>query len=385
MSPDFEFAVIGAGVTGSAAAYHLAKEQKSVALFEQFAIGHERGSSHGNSRIFRLSYDHPAYVQMALRSQAMWRQLEQEAETTLLTQTGGLDLGFQTNPTFNSCITNMTKNGIAFERLSAKEVRERFGQFAVPDDMVGIYQAEAGILNATECVKSMAALAAKHGACVKENCPVLVIEPAQGGVRIVTESGTYTCKKVIVSAGAWSQALLEPLGVNLPLKVTKEQYTFFATDNPKKFSYEQNPIFTEYGATGRTEQIDMYGFPLFEMQGVKVASHLMGPKTTANMRTFDLEEDMLQEVKDYVRKRLPDLLERIVDAKTCLYSITPDEDFVIDKIKRHPQVIVLSACSGHGFKFAVLTGKMAADLAAKERTDQANDLFLLSRFVGLPV
>src|SRR3954465_8161919 len=169
--PHYDVIVVGGGVMGSATAYQLAKRGRSVLLLEQFAIGHDRGSSHGHSRIFRLAYDAPEYVQLAQAALPLWRALEHESGADLLLQTGGLDYALPGTPTFEATRATLTGLGIAFEQLDRAAIARRFPQFRMPDDIVAIYQRGSGILDANRCVATLAAEARRHGADVHENEP----------------------------------------------------------------------------------------------------------------------------------------------------------------------------------------------------------------------
>ncbi|MBI5567720.1 MAG: FAD-dependent oxidoreductase, partial [Chloroflexi bacterium] len=169
MSNDFETIIIGAGGMGSAAAYQLARDGRSVLLLEQFEIGHVRGSSHGDSRIIRLSYDDPVYVQLAQAAYRLWAEAGDDLGQTLITPTGGIDLSAPHNPAFEACVTSLSQLRIPHAVLDAAEIRRRFGQFQIADDIVGLYQADAGILNPGQCVTSLTARAIHNGADIKEH------------------------------------------------------------------------------------------------------------------------------------------------------------------------------------------------------------------------
>ncbi len=380
MSEIYDCCVIGAGAMGSATAYHLARSGKSVLLLEQFEIGHENGSSHGNSRIFRLSYEDTVYVSLARAAKPMWLELEAESNQKLFTPTGGLDLGQPGSPVFSDCMKAMEAEGVDYEVLNASEIRSRFPQFHIDDSMVGVYQSDTAVLNAVQCVKSMTSLACKHAAIVKEHSPVIKLKNEKGVVEIATPDQAYRARTVVISAGAWANDLLSHLNLQLPFQVRKEQYMFFAAHDPDVFKPGRMPVFLEYGC-GESDIIGMYGFPMLEMNAVKVAAHQRGPYIELASRTFELEVDGAADVERYVRQRFGTALGEPIASKTCLYTNTPDQHFVIDKVPGHDNIILSSPCSGHGFKFAIIMGKIAAELATEGRSDHLPPLFQISRLL----
>ncbi len=380
MTLDFEYLIIGAGGMGSAAAYHLARDGRSVLLLEQLAIGHTHGSSHGESRIIRLSYDHPTYVQLAQAAYNLWAELEVEAGQVLLQRTGGLDLSAPFNPAFEACIANLSALRIRREVLTTDEIHRRFPAFRVADKTIGLYQADAGILPASRCVRAMIDRAIHYGAAVIEQSPVRSIRVNDDDAEVQTEQATYRCRRLIISAGPWAGPLLATLGLTLPLTVTQEQYAFFATQSPEKFQPDRMPVFIHHSIPAGSQRIDYYGFPIFGHAGVKIGEHHAGPIVTADTRTFDVDAERLQRLSDYARVTLPATRGEVLQAATCLYTNTPDQHFIIDRLPGHPHVVLAAGFSGHGFKFAILVGRILADLAEQGKTIYPIDLFTLGRF-----
>lgn len=380
MSSDFECLVIGAGGMGSAAAYHLAREGRSVLLLEQFEIGHTRGSSHGESRIIRLSYDHPVYVQLAQETYRLWAELESDCDQNLLRLTGGLDLSAPYNPAFEACVASLSALRIRRELLTAHEIHRRFPALRVADNTIGLYQADAGILPVAQCVRVMIDRAIHYGAAVIEHAPVRSIQLDDGGATVQTDQAAYRCRKLIISAGPWTAPLLAPLGVSLPLVVTQEQYAFFRPQPPERFQPEQLPVFIHHGSAAGSHRVDYYGFPIFGHAGVKVGEHHTGPIVTADTRTFEVDAERLQRLIAYVRETLPATRGEVLQAATCLYTNTPDHHFIIDRLPAYPHVALAAGFSGHGFKFAILVGRILADLTLRGDTRFPIDLFTLRRF-----
>ncbi len=380
MNTDFEYLIIGAGGMGSAAAYHLACDGRSVLLLEQFELGHVRGSSHGESRIIRLSYDHPTYIHLAQSAFRLWTELEADTGQKLVHYTGGLDFSAPYNPAFEACVANLSALRIRRELLTADEIHRRFPAFRVPDQTIGMYQADAGILPASRCVRTLIDQAIRYGAHVQDQSPVRSIQLDDDGATITTPSATYRCRKLIVSAGSWAGPLLATLGVTLPLQVTQEQYAFFEPHTPEKFQPDRMPVFIHYGDPAGSQRVDYYGFPIFGHAGVKVGEHHAGPIVTADTRSFEVDTHRLARLRDYVSATLPSTNGDVLDAATCLYTNTPDQHFIIDRLPAYPHVAIAAGFSGHGFKFAILVGRILADLATHGHTSYPIDLFSFKRF-----
>lgn len=373
----YDAIVVGAGVMGSATAYHLAKRGRRVLLLEQFAVGHERGSSHGHSRIIRLAYDAPDYVYLAQAAFPLWRALEEESGAALLLQTGGLDCALPDTPSFEATRASLAAVGVAFEELDRGGIAERFPQFQLPDRTVGLYQRDAGILNASRCVATFAAEARRHGATVRMGEAAQQLAPAGGGIVVRTATASYAADRLVVTAGSWARPLLLQLGLDLPLTVTKEQIAFFKPHTPALFEPGRFPIFIHH----ETESRAYYGFPIFGLPGIKVAQHGGGSRVAPESDDRDVVPKRLDELRAYVAQLLPQAAGKIIFAQTCRYTSTPDGHFIIDRHPEYPQIVVGSPCSGHGFKFGALIGKILADLAERGATDQPIGMFGLRRLV----
>jgi len=380
--PHYDVIVVGGGVMGCATAYHLAKRGRRVLLLEQFAIGHDRGSSHGHSRIFRLAYDAPDYVRLAQAAYPLWRALEHDSHTDLLFQTGGLDYALPGTPTFEATRATLTALGIEFEQLDRVTITERFPQFQLPDDIVGIYQRDSGILDASRCVATLAAEARRHGADVRENEPARQLSAAGAGVEVRSDTATYLADRLVVTAGAWARPLLRQLGLDLPLTVTREQVAFFAPrtadaglGDPDQFAPGRFPIFIHHVIEGPSA----YGFPAFGLPGVKVAFHQGGPVIAPESEERAADASITAALHDYLSRWIPGAAGALLFSQTCRYTNTPDEHFIIDQHPAHSQIVIGSPCSGHGFKFGVLIGAILADLAERGATEHPIGMFGLGR------
>jgi sarcosine oxidase len=222
--------------------------------------------------------------------------------------------------------------------------------------------------------------ATQYGATVMAQQPVKSIRLDDYGAEVHTAQARYRCRKLIIAAGPWAGPLLASIGIELPLTVTQEQYAFFQPRTPDRFQPDCLPIFIHYGYPAGKSTVDYYGFPMLDETGVKVGEHHAGPSVTADTRTFEADDARLQRLRSYVRTVLPDTEGSVLHATTCLYTNTPDQHFIIDRLPRYPHVCVAAGFSGHGFKFAILVGRMLADLAASGTTRYPIELFALARF-----
>ncbi len=372
----YDVIVIGAGVMGSATAYHLAKRGHRVVLLEQFATGHERGSSHGHSRIFRLVYDLPEYVELARAALPLWRELEADTGEDLLLQTGGIDFAEPVTQSIHDTRANLIATGVPFESLDSVAIRQRFPQFAVSEQAVGFYQADSGILDASKCVLTMIGAARVRNAVVYEHEPAQHIQPLAIGVEVRTANATYRADRLVVTAGSWARPLLQQIGLDLPLTVTKEQFAFFAPHDLALFVPGRCPIFIQHMQTGPS----VYGFPSFGLPGVKIAFHNDGAQIQPEDTDRSVDPERYAALQAHITRWLPQAAGETLLTQTCRYTSTPDHEFIVDLHPSHPQIVIGSPCSGHGFKFGVLIGSILADLVESGTTSHSIERFRLSRF-----
>jgi sarcosine oxidase len=364
--------VLGAGVLGASAALHLAPRGRTLVL-ERHAFLHERGSSHGGSRIFRHAYEDADHVRLAIAADAAWLALERSSGERLLHRTGGLDLGVAGGGGLDAIEAALRGEGRPVERLTGGEVRERFPAFAVGDDVEALYQPDAGILPATRAVAALLRTAAAAGAELRDREGAAVVHPTSAGVEVVTEAGRYAADRLVVAAGAWTAELLPELA--LPLRVERQQVLYLRVGaDARAFAPQRMPVFID--RRGGT-----YGFPLFERpNAVKVSDHEGAPTIELAARSFEIDRDRAASTVAAARALLPGLSADVVDAQTCLYTKTPDERFVLDRHPDHPHVVVAGGGSGHAFKFGPVLGEAAADLVTLGRTAHDVRAFALPRF-----
>lgn len=373
----FDTIVVGAGAMGSAAAYHLARDGQRVLLLEQFEIGHTRGSSHGESRIFRYAYPNAAYVRLATQSKPLWRELEADAGEQLLFDTGGLDVGEdQTGQVEVTAVAAALESaGCPWEQLDRAELARRFPQWRLSEETSAVYSPDAGVLNATRCVQVMAARAAAHGATVHDREPVRQIIPAASSVEVVTDKNHHRAGRLIVTAGPWSSRVLQDVGLQLPLRVSQEQTVYFRPRaNPETFAPKRFTIWIHH------REQPVYGFPILGAPGIKLGFHHDGLSIDVGDYTQEPRPEVTRRLRAYLDRYLPDAAGEPFDATTCLYTNTPDHDFVVDVAPGLPQIAIGAGFSGHGFKFAIGIGRALADLVEHGETDMEIGHLGLDRF-----
>lgn len=373
----YDVIVLGAGAMGSAAAYYLSKNGQRVLVLEQFEIDHQHGSSYGNSRIIRYMYDHPAYVRLMKAAYPLWFALEKEVGEQLYFKTGGIDFGLPETPSLKITLDTVNSENIPYEIFDTVEASKRYPQFRFDDGMIVAYQSDSGILNASRCVQAHLRLAQHHGAMVYDQTPVTDIEVYPDRVKVETPRGIFEAGKLVIAAGAWTQSLMARLGVDLPLHVLRCQYSFFRPVEGD-FSVGNFPIFI--GHLADTIYESPYGFPDYDGRGFKVAYHGGELVKDINNINYTPDEDTPEKLRVFLQKYIPGANGEHVGSQVCLYTMTPDTHFVIDTHPEHRHIVFTTPCSGHGFKFSTLIGKMMRDLVIDQTTPHDISLFSSTRF-----
>ena len=382
MAETLDAIVVGLGAMGSAATYQLAKRGAKVLGIDRYSPPHALGSSHGDTRITRKAIgEGERYIPLALRSYELWREIETLTGRSLLTITGGLIISSRSPHAvshvagfFDNTVAAARRHGIAHELLDAAQIRARFPAFDVRDDEMGYHERDAGFLRPEECVAAQLDLAARHGARIHRDEKVERFEEKHGVVRVTTAHGEYVAKQLILAAGPWIRELLGDEYAR-HFAVTRQALFWFDVKGAiERFEPGRFPIFI-WELQGAAQPI--YGFPAIDGPGggVKIASEQNLATTTPD--TVDREvtaEEAREMFSTRVAPYLPDVGGHCVKSASCLYTMTPDSHFVIDRHPGHPAVIIASPCSGHGFKHSaaigevlaqwVLDGKSAIDVGA---------------------
>ena len=360
--------VVGLGAMGSAALYQLARRGIRAIGIDRFAPPHDRGSSHGESRITRQAIgEGEEYVPFALRSHEIWRELEAETGRSLFSPIGGLVVGRRTDSGIHGQADFIGRTIAAAERFSIEhevldpaEVMHRFPQFRLAGDETCYYEPGAGFLRPEVCVETQLERARALGAVVRTGEAVTGLRGDATSVTVTTTAGAYTAARVIVAAGAWVPALLGGVYARL-LRVYPQVLYWFAPDDATAFAPGRFPIFIWRHGAGEDDHF--YGFPVVSA-GVKVAteqfSHITGPD---DARAEPSPAEAQEMHKSQVQGRLLGVTARCIRAVTCLYTVTPGFGFLVDRHPEWENVLVASPCSGHGFKHSAAIGEALAERA----------------------
>ncbi|HUJ99261.1 MAG TPA: N-methyl-L-tryptophan oxidase [Stellaceae bacterium] len=374
----FDTIVVGIGGMGSAALWQLARRGQKVLGLERFDLGHGMGSSHGFNRIIRLAYfEHPSYVPLLRRAYELWRETETLSGETLLYVTGGLDAGLEDGRVVRGSLAACKAHDLPHEVLTGKEIARRFPGYRVPAYYAAVYQPDAGFVASERAILTHAALAIAAGADIHGREKVLALEPMQGRVVVVTDRARYEAGRVVVSAGAWVSDLVPALrSTAVP---ERQVLGWFQPRKPALFTPDVFPVsnlLTEFG--------HYYQFPIWGLPGFKIGlyHHLRehGHADALSREPTAADEEALRQA---LRTIFPDADGPTLRLAACLFTNTPDEHFLIDTLPDHPEIVLASPCSGHGFKFASVIGEVLADLAVTGTSRMDLSLFSYARFPGL--
>ena len=372
--------VAGLGGMGSAAAYHLARRGKRVLGLERHAPAHDRGSSHGESRIIRQAYFEGAeYVPLLFRAYDLWEDLERKTGEDLMTLCGGLFIGPEDRELVSGSVASADAHGLPYEILDSSELKRRFPLFEPGPDTVGLFEKRAGFVRPERTVRAHLNLAGSLGAELRFGERVLSWEATEWGVRVRTEDDVHEAERLVVAAGAWAGELLSDLG--LPLEVTRQiLFWFRPRGGMEAFAPERLPIWIYEPDDGNM----FYSFPAVDGADTVKAAFFRADGTPADPETIDREvhEYEVEFIRGYLGRHVPAMDGELVAAKTCMYTNTPDQHFVVSRHPDHPQVAVAAGFSGHGYKFCSVIGEILADLAIEGETHHPVDLFSPARLRG---
>ncbi len=371
----FDAIVIGGGTMGTAAGWALAQRGVRALVLEQFPYLHGLGSHSGKTRIIRQAYaESPDYVPLVQRAEALWDAVAGEVGEPILYRTGGLDLAAPGFRQARDARLAAEQHHLPHEWLGGAEIRRRWPVWHLGDEWEACYSPQTGFLVVERALAALAASARRRGVVIRDREPVREWQATNDEVSVRTGVATYRAERLIVTAGAWAGALLRDLA--LPLTVLRKVVWWLAVDDPAPFAIGAFPIFIAEGPLGI-----VYGFPVFEGKAVKVANHAGGQVTAPDAVDRTVRPAELGEVVPFLRQALPDVSDRVVESTVCLYTMTPDRDFVVDRYPHQPRVVFAAGFSGHGFKFAPAIGEMLAHLALDAAT-QPLPRFAVERFFG---
>jgi sarcosine oxidase len=374
----YDVIVLGLGGMGSAVACESARRGQSVLGIEQFPLVHDRGSSHGQTRVIRQAYyEHPDYVPLLRRAYEKWYDLEQLAGTQLFTECGVLSLSPPGGEVVQGVTQAAREHGLLVESMTATETRRRFPEFHLPGDYSSVFEPHAGYLRVEECVRAHLDAARAAGATLLAEEQVVHWRDVGAGIEVETTRGRYSSARLIITAGPWAGAVLKQLG--LPLQVLRKSLLWFETPEPARFRRDRFPIYMVESPSGF-----YYGFPVIDSRGHKLARHDGGHIVDDPLHpNRDLLPEDEADCRLFLESFLPSAAGQLRHHEVCMYTVTPDRHFILDVHPESPSVVVGAGFSGHGFKFASVVGEVLADLSESGQSQLPIDRFRLDRFMGL--
>ncbi|MEX2546563.1 MAG: N-methyl-L-tryptophan oxidase, partial [Chloroflexota bacterium] len=373
----YDAIVVGLGAMGSAAAYQLASRGARVLGIEAFGRAHELGSSGGLTRIIRLAYfEHPDYVPMLRAAWELWPRIQADAgDEQLIQVTGGLYIGRRGSSVLDGSLKSAQTHGLAHEMLDAEETSRRFPAFRLDADMDALHEPLAGILFPDKCIGAHLSLAESSGAELHFQERVTGWSSDATGLTVTTDRGSYNAEKLIVAPGAWLPKLAPEL--NLPLRVERNALFWYEPlAHPQNFEADALPVWI----LELDDDYAFYGFPSLPGQGVKVSRHHGGRQVDPDEIDREATDEDEIAVRDFMARYMPAASGRRLDSRVCMYTNTPDFNFILDYHPEDKRVVIASPCSGHGFKFSNIIGSIAADLALEGRTTFEIGFLSIDRF-----
>ena len=371
----YDAIVIGVGGMGSATVYELARRGLRVLGLERYDIPHSMGSSHGINRIIRLAYwEHPSYVPLLQRSYERWRDLEARCGERLLIITGSIDAGAAGSRTVTGSLTSCAVHDLSHEVLDAAALRRRFPGYQLPPDMMGVYQADGGFVLCERAIVNYVEAAHALGAQIHAREDVAGWDASETGVSVKTASATYRAHRIVLTAGSWSAAMMPSLA---PLARPERQVLLWTQPRvPAHFATGAFPVFNLQASEGH-----FYGFPIYGVPGFKIGRyHHRGEQVDPDRMNRECDAEDEATIRAGVRRYFPEADGPTMAMKTCLFTNSPDEHFILDRHPASPRVTIAAGFSGHGFKFCSVVGEIMADLALDGGSRWDLGLFRLARF-----
>jgi sarcosine oxidase len=379
MVTHYDAIVLGVGGMGSAAVYHLARRGLRVLGIERYNIPHEMGSSHGLTRIIRLAYyEHPSYVPLLRRAYELWRQLENTVQERLLIITGSIDASREDGDVFKGSKASCDIHHLPHAVLDDRQLNARFPGYRLPTGIAAVYQPDGGFLLSERCIVAHVMAAQELGAEVHGQEQVIGWEPKGHGVALQTDRARYSAEKLVICAGPWGAKLVPELAA---LAVPERQVlAWFQPTRPALFRVHTFPVFNIAVEEGR-----YYGFPIYGIPGFKVGRyHHLEQRVDPDQMDREAHREDEEVLRRFTARYFPAAAGPTMSLKTCLFTNTPDEHFILDRHPQLPQVCIAAGFSGHGFKFCSVVGEIMADLAQMGHSQHHLELFRLQRFEGMP-
>jgi sarcosine oxidase len=381
MRDRYDVIVLGLGGMGSAAARHLARRGATVLGLEQFTPAHALGSSHGDTRIVRKAYfEHPDYVPLLRRTYPLWDELGAEIGRPLFVRTGALMIGARDSAVVAGTLASAQQWGLPHEMLDAGQMQQRYPQFSLRADEIAVFEADAGYVSPEDAVRAHLDLARRDGADLRFGAKVTAWRLDGDGVLVTFAGGQARAGSLVLAAGAWTGPLAP--GLDVPLRVARRVMHYLNPPaGPAQFDATRFPVY--FFQIGPGDGI--YGFPLVgdPANGVKVGFHYRGGDGDPDTLDREVSGAEREEMRALLAERIPGLAGEHVDARVCMYTLTPDEHFVIDLLPGSAgRVAVAAGFSGHGFKFTPVIGEILADLALYGATEHPIGFLAAARFAA---
>ncbi|MCI4385829.1 hypothetical protein PGIGA_G00055220 [Pangasianodon gigas] len=378
----YECIVIGAGIQGSFTAYHLAKNNKNTLLLEQFVLPHSRGSSHGQTRIIRKAYEEDFYTHMMEESYELWAQLEKEAGLKLYRRTGLLLMGPENGKDFQLIKNSVQRNKVPTVVLERHEFSQHIPNVNLTSGDAAIVETTAGVLYADRALRAAQMVFQSHGGVIKDGEKVINIKPGDL-ITVTTDSGTYQAKNLVITAGPWAKTLLSHTGLQLPLQVLRINVCYWKEKVPGSYSISNRfPCFIQMQP--KEAEHDIYGLPSNEYPGLMKVCYHMGSETEPDERDRQTDRRDVDALSTYISRCFPGLVPVPAVVESCMYTVTPDNNFVLDRHPTYSNIVIGAGFSGHGFKFAPIVGKVLCELSMGQNPSYDLSPFSIQRFQDNP-
>lgn len=373
---NYDVIIIGAGSMGMAAGYFLSRSGKKTLLLDSFTPPHNKGSHHGETRIIRHAYaEGEQYVPFVLKAQELWHELERATGRDLFIKTGVLSVGSEKADFIQNTISSAKKYSLPLDVLDSSKVHKRWSGITIPNDFIGCFEPTSGVLKCEESIKAYQELAELNGATILTNSRVRGISIKDGRVTIKTDKRDYHSESLVISAGAWSGNLLSMLDLELPLSPVRKTFAWYHA-NENIYNHNNFPAFAFETPRGL-----YYGFPSIDGSGLKVGRHDGGNQVNPDEPIVgfgELAEDQ-GDLDHFLNQYIPDI-QQLKFGKTCMYTLTPDEKFIIDLHPKYPNVAIAAGFSGHGFKFSSAVGQALSNLIVFGKNEVDISQFSINRF-----